>query len=53
MRVDWQNHWIELNQDGTTVKLQMPPVSATLHQCETVELPTEWKPQQEILVAQI
>jgi Retroviral aspartyl protease len=53
MKVDWQNRWVELNQNGTTVKLQVPLVSAALHQCEAVELSAEWKPQQEILVAQI
>jgi Retroviral aspartyl protease len=53
MRVDWQNRWVEFNQNGTTIKLQVPPVSAALHQCEAVELSAEWKPQQKILVAQI
>jgi Retroviral aspartyl protease len=53
MRIDWHHKWVEFNQGNHIVKLQVVEEGSTLSLCEAIELPTEWKPQSEILVAQI
>jgi Reverse transcriptase (RNA-dependent DNA polymerase) len=53
MRIDWHHKWVEFNQGNHIVKLQVVEERSTLSLCEAIELPTEWKPQSEILIAQI
>jgi Retroviral aspartyl protease len=53
MKVDWHHKWVEITENGATIRLQVVPDSATIQCCGGVELPSEWKPQSELLVAQI
>jgi hypothetical protein len=52
MHVDWQSKWVEINSKGKTIKLQVEAEEASLNSCEVVELPEEWRAQNDILIAQ-
>jgi hypothetical protein len=53
MMIDWNNKWVEFKQKGNKVKLQVLKEDSVLQVCEEVELQSEWRPQSELLVAQV
>jgi Retroviral aspartyl protease/Ty3 transposon capsid-like protein len=53
MQIDWQNKWIEFQQKGKIVKLQVTPEHAVLKVCESVNVAKELKAESKLLVAHI
>jgi Reverse transcriptase (RNA-dependent DNA polymerase)/RNase H-like domain found in reverse transcriptase/Retroviral aspartyl protease len=51
--VNWKERWVELNQYGTTVRLQVQEEVTKVQMCETVQLEKEIKNGSELMVAHI
>jgi hypothetical protein len=53
MLVDWKKKCVQLEKDGTTVKLQVQPKQASIQLCEGVDVGKELGMGSDVLVAQI
>jgi Retroviral aspartyl protease/Reverse transcriptase (RNA-dependent DNA polymerase) len=53
MHINWLNKWIEFEQEGKRVKLQVTTDTAILRLCEAMDLNKELKSNNEVVLAQI